>query len=1500
MFVNRSSRNSSTEKSVSQGILMEHRKTQRRAAVIGLAVAATVSVVSVTWTRLHAEATTPDTAAARPLSLADAAASDSDLLKQAVAQYKAKQYEDAKATLAQINAANLAGSDQRTLASTGDDVEKAIAGRAEAKARFEEAETKMAGGDLVEAKRLYKSAADSKFVDDGTKQKAREQSAAVDAMQEQQAGEQKAMYQQAKRDFDAGNYAEAKGAFEKLYQSGYKAPMFQGSPSDFLKKIDQKTAVAAETPAKPAEVTPAVAPAVDTKAAEEQAKADKKAAEEAAKAQQQKAKEAYAAGLAALKANDFATARAQFKAADEAGFKPGIFQAPAAKMLAEVDKAEAKAQPVATEQPAQPEAPKAAAPAVQAPAAEAPKAEAPKAEAPKTETPTAATPAAEAPKAEVAQGEAPAADPNAAKQAYAAGLAALKAGDYATARTQFQAADAAGFKPGLFEASAAKMAANVDQAEADAKTKAEKQAADAQAKVDKEAAEAKAKADKQAADEAARAERDAAKAQAEADKTSAATRQVAAREQYKTGLTALKAGDYVAARAGFKAADEAGFKPGLFEATAAKMLAEVDKEEAKAQGKTGQAVAEAPKAETPAVEAPKAETPKVEQPAAETPKPETPKAEVPAVAANPAQSDLEATAKMEQIRQQAKAYDSQRLVDKARQAQQEGRTADALDAYTKAVETDPSNQAAVDGRNQILTLEGRAPVATTLLDRQAQANLAKKQYITYSFNESVDRTRAAIAQHNFKVAQIQLDSAAVARQTDANLFNQDELKAFDTTLAQVQVELKQAQQTFEASEKQRLAEEAQRVSEARQAALDTERRATVAALIKDARRYISQNKYREAMATIDQIVAVDPTNDYATGVRPLVEDRFLLQEQAQYREQYKRNLTKYLNRAEEQQIPYDDIYRYPTNWPEISDDRDKLVLEEQGLGEQDRVVRAALEKKQPLVRFDGTPFDEVIDLLRDTSGVNILVNWKQIEQSGIDRKAPVQARLRDVKLAKVLDVVLAQVSTDPVNKLTYTVDEGVITISTTAELSNNVVTRVYEVTDLMPDITATMNGGGNGGGGGGNIGGTSGGGNTGGGNRGGGGNTGGGGRSSGGGGGGRSSGGGGGGGRSSGSVGGSGGGSNLFGGGGSGGGGGGNGGNGGNTSATMDDITDLIVNTVDVNTWDTAGGTGSIRPFYPNLQLIISQTPEVHRNIENLLAKLRERSAIQVNVETRFLTVSRSFLEDVGMDFQATYTPNSDKWTPINIASASSLFTAAPQTGVPGSLGAQAPAIRVDGAYLDDFQVSFIIRATQATVSQSVVTAPRVTVFNGGTAYVNVSTDRNYVSGFDASTVPGVTGAPQISTVSDGVYLEVSAFVSHDRKYVRLQLFPTLTKLLGIDLFTFQQSASAVAGNTGTVVSSPTLSVQQPVTQTIDLAADVSVPDGGTVLLGGQTIAGEIEREMGVPILSKLPIIKRFFTNRSMAKDESILLILVKPTIIISSEQERKQFPLLSSKISGQ
>jgi type II secretory pathway component GspD/PulD (secretin) len=147
------------------------------------------------------------------------------------------------------------------------------------------------------------------------------------------------------------------------------------------------------------------------------------------------------------------------------------------------------------------------------------------------------------------------------------------------------------------------------------------------------------------------------------------------------------------------------------------------------------------------------------------------------------------------------------------------------------------------------------------------------------------------------------------------------------------------------------------------------------------------------------------------------------------------------------------------------------------------------------------------------------------------------------------------------------------------------------------------------------------------------------------------------------------------------------------------------------------------------------------------------------------------------------------------------------------------------------------------------------------------------------------------------VELDVQATVSADRKYVTLVLRPTLSRL--IDIVNFPVSAATAGafntiggGTSGTTIQS---FIQQPEQQVTQLNTTVSVPDGGTLLLGGQTLAAEVEREAGVPVLSKIPFLKRLFTNRSSAKDDQVLLILVKPTIIIEREKEAEQFPLLTA-----
>src|SRR5204862_6690808 len=141
--------------------------------------------------------------------------------------------------------------------------------------------------------------------------------------------------------------------------------------------------------------------------------------------------------------------------------------------------------------------------------------------------------------------------------------------------------------------------------------------------------------------------------------------------------------------------------------------------------------------------------------------------------------------------------------------------------------------------------------------------------------------------------------------------------------------------------------------------------------------------------------------------------------------------------------------------------------------------------------------------------------------------------------------------------------------------------------------------------------------------------------------------------------------------------------------------------------------------------------------------------------------------------------------------------------------------------------------------------------------------------------------------------------VSAHRKYVPLPFRPQLSNLLALVPFAIGGATITPTGNNpATQPFSSVGTIQQPEVQITEVRTTVSVPDGGTLLLGGQTLSGELEREAGVPVLSKIPFLKRLFTNRSMSHDDQVLLILVKPTIIIQREQEAKQFPLLKGKTS--
>jgi len=101
------------------------------------------------------------------------------------------------------------------------------------------------------------------------------------------------------------------------------------------------------------------------------------------------------------------------------------------------------------------------------------------------------------------------------------------------------------------------------------------------------------------------------------------------------------------------------------------------------------------------------------------------------------------------------------------------------------------------------------------------------------------------------------------------------------------------------------------------------------------------------------------------------------------------------------------------------------------------------------------PFSEAIDILRNAivPKLNIVVLWKDLEENAdIYRETPIgMDGLSRVPLRTHLKILLMSVSAGGAGELGYVVDEGVIIIATRGSLPKKMVTRIYDITDLVSE-----------------------------------------------------------------------------------------------------------------------------------------------------------------------------------------------------------------------------------------------------------------------------------------------------------------------------------------------------------------------------------------------------------------------------------------------------------------
>ena len=342
----------------------------------------------------------------------------------------------------------------------------------------------------------------------------------------------------------------------------------------------------------------------------------------------------------------------------------------------------------------------------------------------------------------------------------------------------------------------------------------------------------------------------------------------------------------------------------------------------------------------------------------------------------------------------------------------------------------------------------------------------------------------------------------------------------------------------------------------------------------------------------------------------------------------------------------------------------------------------------------------------------------------------------------------------------------------------------------------------------------------------------------------------------------------------------------------------LIEETIEPDSWfdlsDTGQGTIMAYPSQQPTKLAVMQTHEVHVEIEKLLEALRVSLGNQVAIEAVFLVVTENYLEDIGLDVDFSLNLGS-KWGQLSFEQGSAVATTPDaSTKIGGSLGGIQAAGTVGGGYgsiLDDLQVSFLLRAVQAHTDSKALVAPKNTVLSGESSAFSVSDIVTYALPPNTGTTQTGLGVgtgtvqqqtqQQIGYLSVGSMLSITPTISHDKKYVLLNIVTTLTDLLRLRTHRVEQVVT-----TGTTVGTEQYDVTVPETETSSVMTRVSVPDGGTLLLGGQKITAEVEQEAGIPVLSKIPILGRLFSNRSTIRDQKVLLILVKPVIMLQPERE--------------
>lgn len=337
--------------------------------------------------------------------------------------------------------------------------------------------------------------------------------------------------------------------------------------------------------------------------------------------------------------------------------------------------------------------------------------------------------------------------------------------------------------------------------------------------------------------------------------------------------------------------------------------------------------------------------------------------------------------------------------------------------------------------------------------------------------------------------------------------------------------------------------------------------------------------------------------------------------------------------------------------------------------------------------------------------------------------------------------------------------------------------------------------------------------------------------------------------------------------------------------------------------WDAEGG-GKI-DIMESGYLLVTANPEMQDRVRRFLEELRRFATAIVSIESKFLTISQNFLQEIGVDFRGL--GGAGKGAVAQLDDVTNRLDDNASQGLDNSGTGDEAGHPVAGAFfndggdgdvrgrtenffntrlarnmtnsggltaawtwLDDLQLQTILRAVEKRQDVQLVNGQQLSVINSQRANVSVINQTSYVKDYEVEVAQASFIAdPKVDVIQDGLALDVRPVISFDRKHITLNLQPTVAELqLPIPTFT-----TSLAGSTLPVtLQLPTMTVRQ-------FATTVTVPDGGSVLIGGLREVLTTERRAEVPFFGKLPLVSFLFKQEGFADENSSLMVLIRATV---------------------